>query len=165
MKSKIILAVAVFAFVAGCERHASTQRDPASPEVTVPNGNTPANAPRAPMNDGLRKGAWNHGNDVLWVWLNPEQFVVSDDQMLDDGAIRVKFGWWRGIQGSFSITGRRLDAPAPPLRSEIPSVDSYGDLGFLPSSLIFPADGYWEITGHMNDQTLTFVVHVTRKVS
>ena len=114
------------------------------------------------MNDDLRNHGWNHGNGILWVSL-PQQFIVSDYQIRDDGAIRMKFGWWRGIRGDFSITGRRLDAAAPPLRYTTPPAESYGDLGFLPSSLIFPTEGYWEITGHIDDQSLTFVVHVARK--
>lgn len=115
------------------------------------------------MNDDLRKHGWNHGNGILWVSLHPGQFVVSDVQVRKDDSLEVKFGWWRGIRGTFSVTRRRLDAPAPPLRYTIPRVESYGDLGFLPSSLIFPTVGYWKITGHLDDQGLTFVVHVTRK--
>jgi hypothetical protein len=117
------------------------------------------------MNDELRsKNGWNHGNGVLWVWLNPEQFIVPESDVRKDGSIEIKFGWWRGIPGKFSISGRRLDASAPPLRYSTPPVESYGEFGFLPSGLIFPADGYWEITGHINDQRLTFVVHVIKKV-
>ncbi len=115
------------------------------------------------MNDDLRRSGWNHGNGVLWVCLNPEQFIFSCEQMKEDGSIDVKFGWWRGIRGKFSITGRRLDAPAPPLRYTIPPVESCGDSGFLPSGLVFPTAGYWEVTGHIDDQSLRFVVHVMKK--
>ena len=165
MKANLVLVISGLAFLAGCavDGEASARRHPDPREVTIPNGSTPANAPRAAMNDDLRNQGWNHGNGVLWIWLNPAQFVASGDDVREDGSIAVKFGWWRGIRGRFSISGRKLDAPAPPLRYTTPPVESYGDLGFLPSMLIFPTAGYWEITGHIDDESLSFVVHVTRK--
>lgn len=160
MRSSVVFVIPVIGLFIGCALD-GTQSTSGVINVTIPNGSTPAEAPRAPINDDLRKSGWNHGNGALWVGLYPRQFVVSGDQVQEDGSIEEKFGWWRGIRGKFSISGRRLDASAPPLRYSIPGVKSYGDFGFLPSSLIFPTVGYWEITGHINDQILTFVVYVT----
>ena len=160
MRNRWTVLVPVVALAAGCAAHRA-EPAPGPPRVTVPNGSTPAAAPRAPINDDLRTAGWNHGNGILWVSLNPGQFVVPEDQVREDGSIEIKFGWWRGIRGRFWISGRRLDASAPPLRYSLPAVESYGDLGFVPSSLIFPSKGYWEITGHIDGQNLTFVVRVT----
>jgi len=46
------------------------------------------------------------------------------------GSISWKFGWWRKIPGYITITGHRLDAPAPPLRSQLANgADSgYGNI-------------------------------------
>ena len=168
MKSKIIPVVFFLALACGCADQRDTPNKPRSFEVTIPNGSSPekAHAPHAPANDDLRfRNGWNHGNGVLWVWLNPEQFIVPESDVRKDGSIEIKFGWWRGIPGNFSISGRRLDAPAPPLRYSTPPVESYGAFGFLPSGLIFPTDGYWEITGHIDDQSLKFVVHVLKQSS
>jgi hypothetical protein len=129
---------------------------------TIPNGSSPAkaNAPHAPMNDTQEmRAAWNHGNGALWVFLQPDGYPWTGGIQQKDGSLRIKFGWWRGARGHFSIEGQRLDATAPPLRYRIEE-DSYGDLGFIPSDLIFPTEGYWQITGHLGDKSLTFVIHV-----
>jgi hypothetical protein len=75
-----------------------------------------------------------------------------------DGSLSMKFGWQRGVPGRLTINGRRLDAPAPPLRANIP--DGYGDRGFQATSLTFPTTGCWEVTGRVGDATLTFVTRV-----
>jgi hypothetical protein len=62
--------------------------------------------------------------------------------------------------GRLRIEGRRLDASASPLRAEVP--DGYGDLGFQASSVIFPTPGCWEVTGRVNDASVTFVTKVTK---
>jgi hypothetical protein len=77
-----------------------------------------------------------------------------------DGSLGMKFGWRRGVRGRLGIEGRRLDAPAPPLRAEVP--EGYGEFGFQASSLIFPTPGCWEVTARVADTTLTFVTRVVR---
>ena len=98
----------------------------------------------------------------LW----PEGTVVfrpgGSGEILPDGSLSMKFGWTRGegLRGKLKIHGRRLDAPAPPLRARIP--DGYGDTGFQVSGLIFPTEGCWEVTGEVGDTRLTFVTRVIR---
>jgi hypothetical protein len=58
------------------------------------------------------------------------------------------------------ITGRRLDAPGPPLVASVP--DGYGTAGFQASGVFFPTVGCWEITGSVGGSTLTFVTFVLR---
>ncbi|MGH9202570.1 MAG: hypothetical protein ACRD2A_15205, partial [Vicinamibacterales bacterium] len=53
-----------------------------------------------------------------------------------DGALGMKFGWTRGVRGQLRIEGRRLDAPAPLLRSEVNN--GYGSIGFHASYVVFP---------------------------
>jgi hypothetical protein len=72
----------------------------------------------------------------------------------------MKFGWTRGVRGRLRIEGRRLDAPASPLRSVIP--DGYGEIGFQPTYLVFSTPGCWEVTGRVGDASLTFVTKVVK---
>lgn len=55
--------------------------------------------------------------------------------------------------------GQRLDIPATPK----PGI-RYGEgtPGFQATSLIFPTEGCWEVTGHVAEASLTFVVRVER---
>jgi hypothetical protein len=76
------------------------------------------------------------------------------------GALGMKFGWLRGVSGRLRITGRRLDAPAPPLRSAVPG--GYGDRGFQATYLIFPTAGCWEVTGSVGQSSVTFVTKVVK---
>ncbi len=78
-----------------------------------------------------------------------------------DGSISWKFPWWRLVQGSLTITGRRLDTPAPPVRPDIPA--GYGDSGFQASRVIFPSEGCWQITGTIDRTSLSFVTLVITK--
>ncbi|WP_322802069.1 hypothetical protein [Thermoflexus sp.] len=77
------------------------------------------------------------------------------------GSLRMKWGWDRvGITGTLQIEGRRLDAPAPPLRADIPP--GYGDTGFQVSTLIFPTEGCWEVTGRVGAHSVTFILMMLR---
>jgi hypothetical protein len=72
----------------------------------------------------------------------------------------MKFPWQRGISGRLTIEGRRLDADAPPLRSEV--LSGYGDRGFQSSYIIFPTPGCWEVTGRVADASVTFITTVVK---
>lgn len=103
------------------------------------------------------------GSGEIWVGLYPAGTVVFEpggpggrDPV--DGSLGMKFWWWRGVPGELEITGRRLDGDAPPMSASIP--DGYGQTGFQASALIFPTEGCWEVTGRLEDATLTFVTRV-----
>lgn len=80
--------------------------------------------------------------------------------VLPDGSLSMKFGWQRGVRGALTISGRRLDATAPPLRASIPA--GYGDIGFQATGLIFPTTGCWEVTGRVNNASITFITRVVK---
>ena len=80
--------------------------------------------------------------------------------VLPDGSFEMKWPWQRGVSGKLTIEGRRLDAPAPPLRADIP--EGYGDSGFQSTALIFPTQGCWEVTGIVGNAQLTFVTLVVQ---
>jgi len=46
------------------------------------------------------------------------------------------------------------------LRASIPN--GYGDTVLQATGLIFPTEGYWEVTGEVGDTRATFVTQVVR---
>jgi len=130
----------------------------ASCAVTKPNGKMPA---------GVAVNSDSYGSDALGTLLWPQGKVVfvpgGSGFILEDGSLSMKFPWWRGVTGKLTITGRRLDGAAPPLRARIPG--GYGDTGFQASGIIFPTTGCWEVTGSVGEASLTFVTLVERVAS
>jgi LysM repeat protein len=99
------------------------------------------------------------GNGELWTVLWPNgKIIMSPENQRTDGSFDMKWVWWRGVIGTLTIEGHRLDAEDEPLRADIP--DGYGDTGFQVSALIFPSAGCWEVTGRVGDSSLTFVTEV-----
>jgi hypothetical protein len=80
--------------------------------------------------DAVRMVAGEKGNKVLWIRPQGTQLVVS---------------------------GRRLDAEAPPLKARIPCCYP---TGFQASGLMFFSGGCWEISAKAGASTLTFVTRV-----
>ena len=124
--------------------------------VTAPNR-------RGPASDVMPPGAFTYGTEQLAVHgLWPQGTVVfkpgGPGFIEPDGALSMKFGWVRGVRGRLAITGRRLDAAAPPLRAHIP--DGYGEADFQATGLIFPTPGCWEVTGSVGNASITFVTRV-----
>ena len=104
-----------------------------------------------------------YGNGKLWVGgLWPGGVINADAAFINkDGSVGMKFGWWRVAPGKLRITGRRLDAPAPPARGIVP--DGYGATGFQASGVEFPTEGCWEITGTLPTTSLRFVTFVVKQ--
>jgi hypothetical protein len=82
-------------------------------------------------------------------------------QVNPDGSIWAKLGWWRGATGRLTIVGERLDAPASPLRADVPA--GYGSTGFQATGLIFPTPGCWKVLGSVAGHDIEFVVLVTKR--
>lgn len=113
--------------------------------------------------------SFNYGNARVAVALNPPNGRIVAGRLPGggyratinpDGSIHAKYGWWRaGTRPGLKISGRRLDAPAPPLRASIPD-GYYG--GFQATGLTFPTVGCWRVTGRYGTATLTFTVLVSK---
>jgi hypothetical protein len=127
--------------------------------VTLPNGMTPPNEVSDPS---------YHGNGTIWTALWPEGIVVfrpsGSGVINSDGSLRMKWPWWRSIEGPVIIGAVRLDAPAPRMQTNVlrGPEDGYGTTGFHPSGLLFPTPGCWEVTAKVQDATLSFVALVVR---
>jgi hypothetical protein len=141
--------------------HTPALGGPASPKacpVTLPNGKAPPSSVRArlppvpPVFDG---------NGKLWVKLWPLGVIVAKPNVIDsDGSIGIKLPWWRGVAGTLTVSARRLDANAPPVRGDVPS--GYGRTGFQPSGVVFPTQGCWQVTGRIGSVKLVFVTLVVK---
>jgi hypothetical protein len=113
--------------------------------------------------------SFNYGNARIAVALSPPNGRVVAGRLpgggyraeiRNDGSIDAKYGWWRSqAKPKLRISGRRLDASAPPLRASIP--DGY-DRGFQATGIIFPTTGCWRVTGRVGTATLAFTVLVSK---
>lgn len=135
-------------------RAAARQCPKTIPRRVGPPGTSPAD---------LFGWASSYGNGKLWVGaLGPGGVIVASDGLINpNGSIGWKYGWWRKAAGYLTITGRRLDASAPPLTSEVPV--GYGNIGFQASGVTFPSEGCWQVTGKTAHTSLTFVTLVVTK--
>jgi hypothetical protein len=124
-----------------------------------------------PSGDEFGPGRFNYGNARIRAAVYWPRGIVTAGKLPDggvmavierDGSISLKLGWWRGIPGRLVITGHRLDRATVRLRADIPPNKSYGDTGFIPSTVTFPATGCWRVVGRQGGASLTFVVKVTK---
>jgi len=119
------------------------------------------NAPSAPW-----PGMFWYGTASLWTVL-PESGMWSGLPLNPDGYTQ-KIVWWReGLrwldepQPALTVSGRRLDADAPPLNvSRVNSVFAEDIQSAMMVGVDFPTLGCWQITGRYADAELSFVVWV-----
>src|SRR5262249_24774011 len=102
-----------------------------------------------------------NGSPLVWgLWPNGV-VILTQDEVGPDGRLSMKFGWYRLTSGYLTITGRRLDASAPPA-SGLTFPGGYGLTGFNASGVIFPTEGCWQVTGRVGRGALTFVTFVIK---
>jgi hypothetical protein len=111
-------------------------------------------------------GEFWYGTADLWT-VGRDDGVWRDLPYGDTG-YRQKIFWWRqGYNGELepepklTVTGERLDGPAPPLLASR-ATNAYHS-SFHWAMLVgvdIPIAGCWEITGQLDDHTLSFVIWV-----
>jgi hypothetical protein len=84
--------------------------------------------------------------------------VVPPDDVEPDGSLRMKFMWLRGPgdRGLLHISGHEIGSGAS-VRSHSAG---YGFTGFNASSIFFPGEGCYLVTGKAGGAALTFVTLV-----
>jgi hypothetical protein len=171
MRQRVLLRVVIAALCSGpaamtVAAHGASE----TCAVTAPNHDTPPDAVLARANIYRATGARTSddnliGNGRIWTTLWPNETVAfrkgGPGFVLPDGSLKMKFLWLLAGDGPLTISGRRLDATAPPLKADISP--NFTGAGFQPSALIFPTAGCWEVTARANGSTLTFVTAVTRE--
>ena len=130
--------------------------------VTLPRSWDP---PPGVSADALFGSDRSYGNGQLWVGgLGANGVIVATPEFVEeDGSVGWKFGWWREVSGLLTITGRRLDGPAPPLRAYVAA--GYTMTRFQASGVHFPTEGCWEVTGKVGTTTLTLVTLVMKRAA
>lgn len=97
-----------------------------------------------------------YGNNAIWVRLAPTGVLPALDNA---GVLKTKYPWWRVLPGTIAISARRLDGPGTGFSGDT-APSGYGDTGFVPGMLTWPALGCWQITGTLDGGSLTFTVWV-----
>jgi hypothetical protein len=130
---------------------------PPEPPFTPP----PPYSPTAPWPGGF----W-YGTSLLWTQL-PGDGKWSGLPHNADGYTQKVFWWRAGYSWTedptpqLTVTGRRLDAPAPPLNASRATNAFAEDIqSAMLVGVDFPTLGCWEITGRVVDQELSFVIWV-----
>jgi hypothetical protein len=130
--------------------------------------------PPAPYSAKLNPQSFWFGSEKLWTFLQTDgTWNGLPHYTPNDPTFRQKLFFWRaGFDGrsepqpSLTITGKRLDGPAPPLASDQANAGGQGrDQPFMVTGINIPTLGCWEITAHYQGEELTFVVRVTQEPS
>jgi len=137
---------------------------PAICPITVPQD--PLFTPPAPYDSMGFEGEFWYGSNSLWTAV-PQNGTWAGLPHNPEGYTQKVF-WWRDgyvwneePQPDLTVTGERLDAPAPPLIVS-KSANAYAaDIGSaMLVGVDFPPAGCWKITGNYAATKLSFVVWV-----
>lgn len=165
--SRFLIAIALVAVAGGLlnASGASLASDKASPVASLAVA-CPVTMPSGALLPSGEVDPNGYANDALSTNLRSDGVVLFEPGgagfVLPDGGLGMKWGWVPSIEGDLTITGRRLDAAAPPLRSRI-GEGWIGDTMFFPSYIVFSTPGCWEVTGEIGGHRLTFVTLVILK--
>jgi hypothetical protein len=123
----------------------------------------PAPYPAQPP-PGYGEAFW-YGTAQLWTMLSAEGTWTGLPHE-SDGYSQKVFWWRAGYSGeaepapALTMTGRRLDATAAPLKADHPT-NAEADFGqAMLIGVTIPSTGCWELTGHYGGHDLSFVVWV-----
>lgn len=119
---------------------------------------------RFPTRTGQPRLASWYGNGLLWAGLTADGiYAVAQDRVAEDGSIGNKLLWaTTPPERAPTLSGERLDAPAPPLRVLGVNRGSFSsaDKPSYMSPVSFPTAGCWRLTARVADVSLTYVVEV-----
>jgi hypothetical protein len=119
----------------------------------------PVTPPGGPAPPGAVPPAPHLGNGQIWAGLWPGGVVVvPPDDVEPDGFLRMKFMWVRGpgARGILHITGHEIGSGA----SVRARSAGYGFTGFNASSIFFPQEGCYRVTGKAGGAKIAFVTLV-----
>lgn len=138
----------------------------ACPMTHPPEPSFAPSPPYPPAAPPLYAGQFWYGTERLWTMLRTDG-TWRNLPYYAGKYVQKTFWWqqdysWRADpEPKLTVTGRRLDAPAPPLTASR-ATNGYRDdiASFMLVGIDLPTPGCWEITGRIGDAALTFVVWV-----
>lgn len=179
-----LVAIAAVVLAAGCTAGAHTIARPSAkpPAVSSPTHlAVPASCPvtrpiphaspprqlHAINNFASYLHGW-YGTTAIWVGVPVQGILPALRPYGTPWAARdwgTKFVWWPVIPGKLTITARRLDGPSAGFHGQVAEPGSIGKAHFIPSGLLWPGPGCWQVTGTVAGHSLTFVAWVTTGAS
>jgi hypothetical protein len=157
---------------------------PACPQGQVPDQNLsdeipstcpvtkPSEHPFVPPAPYPLAGAFWIGTEKLWTYITADGIWSGLSHYTpEDSRFRQKLFWWHeGFNWRtehpphLTVTGERLDAPAPPI-----TTDEHANAGwtndrdhpFVVVGIFIPTVGCWKVTGKYEDEELSYVVWVS----
>lgn len=126
--------------------------------------------PSSPYPQKAPGGFW-FGSDRLWTalpingtWRGLPHYTPSDSTFRQKLFFyRQGYDWHTEPQPKLTVTGRRLDSPAPPLLSDQANNGWVRpDQPFMVTGINFPTLGCWEITARYQSDDLSFVIWVAK---
>jgi hypothetical protein len=147
------------------------------PTIPVAPGSCPVTKPAdrpfvppAPHPAEPSVGQFWFGTDRLWTALPVSGTWRLGHYTPSDPTFRQKLLFWRQgydaqtePQPNLTVSGKRIDAVAPPLQTDGKGNGSWTnkDDQFIMTGINFPTAGCWEITGRYDDDEVIFVVWVS----
>jgi hypothetical protein len=102
-----------------------------------------------------------NADSTIWASVPEEGWPAGGQTFQGTRAVGGQKTYWVRPAGSqLEISGRRLDASAPPLQAHIPCCYTSG---FQIASVLFPTEGCWEVTARAGANELRFVTAVRRE--
>ena len=117
-------------------------------------------APSDPSADPIVQSDWYMNADrTIWAGPVPKGGWPSGGQLYSSNRVirGQKTYWVRPVGADLVISGRRLDASAPPVEAFIPCCYKSG---FQIVGLYFPTEGCWEVSAKAGTSELRFVTLV-----
>ena len=166
---RLVLLISLLAVTTRGQQNSTQQSlvPPSSCPVTVP----PTNPfkPPAPYTFDENGNGFLLGPEKLWTilrksgvwyWAPHPPGQENQVQPLTEKTFWISsdFNWKEEYPPELRVTGRRLDGPAPPLRT-LTSTNAFpGPTAAMLSGVYVPTPGCWEITGEYKGQKLSYVV-------
>src|SRR5690242_12951252 len=144
----LLLAAAGLSYAATTGSRASSRNSVSACPVTLPNHVV------RPPSGITRKLGYRHGQIAVELWPFGVTLVNKQD-VIADGLLGAKVGWYRYGRGKLTITATRIDKPGHATRTSVPS--GYGRTGFQSSAIYFPSTGCWKVTATVGHSSLTYV--------